>query len=127
MTTLYTHYMVTWIADAKRAAAIAALNAAAQADVTSYPAQLEPLGGGEALAWADWSAARPESLPAYLAVAREVCGEGAYTVVDGVHTYVGEGGAWQAWPRMATPTQDTARALAWLASQGWTREDGGAA
>lgn len=119
MPTLYTYYLVTWIADAKRDAAIAALNVAAQADVTGYPAPLEPVGGGDAVAWADWSAARPESLPAYLAVAREVCGVGVYTVVDGVHTYVGTGGAWRAWPRMAPPPEDGDAARAWLAAQGW--------
>lgn len=125
MPTLYTHYMVTWIADDLRAAAIAALNAAAQADVTGYPAQLEPVGDGDAVAWADWSAARPESLPAYLAVARQVCGEGTYTVVDGVHTYLGDGGGWCAWPRKATPPADTRRALDWLVAQGWQRASEG--
>ena len=129
MTTDWTYYLVTWIAAAKRDEAIAALNAAAQADVASYPVALERLGDLSGLslapnvlvtsAYADWSAARPESLPAYLAVAREICGVGVYTVVDGVHTYVGTGGAWAAWPREATPTQDTQRALEWLAAQGW--------
>ena len=123
MTTDWTYYLVTWIAAAKRDEAIAALNAAAQADVASYPVALERLGDLSGLslapnvlvtsAYADWSAARPESLPAYLAVAREICGVGVYTVVDGVHTYVGTGGAWAAWP------QDTQRALEWLAAQGW--------
>lgn len=132
MTTTYTYYLVTWTAPELRAAARAALAEAAQVDVATYPAPLArpvDVGGLDlapnallTTAWGDWSACRPESLPAYLAVAQGVCGAGQHTTdpVTGAQTYVGSGGAWCAWPREATPTLDTARALAWLAAQGWT-------
>lgn len=131
MPTDYTHYLVTWIAADLRGAAIAGLAEAAQVDVTSYPARLERLAVLDGLdlapnllvadAYADWSACRPQSLAAFLAVARETCGVGVYTEVDGVHTYVGTGGAWQAWPRLSSAPSDTQHAQLWLAAQGWQR------
>ena len=122
MTTLYTHHLVTWVRADLADTARAALLAVAGVPVAGYPAQLTDGADGEARG--EWSACREGSLDAFLWASREICGEGAYAVVEGVHAYAGEGGAWAAWPREATPTQDTQRALEWLAAQGWAIVEG---
>lgn len=129
MPTIYTYFLVSWVADSKRSQAIEALDEAAQTSVASYSVglqRLEDLSGLDLApnvlvteAWADWSVMRPEGLPAYLAVARQICGVGIYTVLNNVHTYIGDGGAWCAWPRAESPTLNSQRGLEWLEAQGW--------
>lgn len=123
MATQYTHFLVSYVVEAKRDDARDALASAAGVQVAGYGVELEPTVIGEGLpvpvAYAEWSACRPLSLQVFGAVAAEVCGGVPVEVEPGIWLHAGVGGGWKAWPRLATPADDKAAALAWLESLGW--------